>query len=67
MGGIKIADVNSEIIIYNTEDGKNYNVTYYALPMVFAVGFRVQSIRVTHFNFRKSVICLTILAIFRYL
>ena len=26
-------------------DGKNYNVTYYALPMVLAVGFRVRSIR----------------------
>ena len=65
MGGIKIADVNSEIIIYNTDDGKNYNVTYYALLMVFAVGFRAQSIRIT--QFRKSVICLPILAIFRYL
>ena len=26
-------------------DGKNYNVTYYALPMVLAVGFRVRSVR----------------------
>lgn len=26
-------------------EGKNYNVTYYALPMVLAVGFRVRSIR----------------------
>ena len=26
-------------------DGKNYNVTYYAPPMVLAVGFRVRSIR----------------------
>ena len=31
-------------------DGKNYNVTYYALPMVTAVGFRVRSIRGTQFR-----------------
>lgn len=31
-------------------DGKNYNVTYYALPMVLAVGFRVRSIRGTQFR-----------------
>ena len=32
------------------QDGKNYIVTYYALPMVFAVGFRVRSIRGTQFR-----------------
>ena len=31
-------------------DGKNYNVTYYALPMVIAVGFRVRSPRGTQFR-----------------
>ena len=31
-------------------DGKNYNVSYYALPMVLAVGFRVRSIRGTQFR-----------------
>ena len=31
-------------------DGKNYNVTYYALQMVIAVGFRVRSIRGTQFR-----------------
>ena len=31
-------------------DGKNYNVTYYALPMGLAVGFRVRSIRGTQFR-----------------
>lgn len=31
-------------------DGKNYNVTYYALSMVIAVGFRVRSIRGTQFR-----------------
>ncbi|MGP1603805.1 MAG: RhuM family protein [Treponema sp.] len=31
-------------------DGKNYNITYYALPMVIAVGFRVRSIRGTQFR-----------------
>ena len=32
------------------EDGKNYSVTYYALPMVLAVGFRVRSVRGTQFR-----------------
>ena len=31
-------------------DGKNYNVTYYALPMIIAVGFRVRSPRGTQFR-----------------
>lgn len=31
-------------------DGKNYSVTYYALPMVLAVGFRVRSVRGTQFR-----------------
>ncbi len=31
-------------------DGKNYNITYYALPMVIAVGFRVRSPRGTQFR-----------------
>ena len=31
-------------------DGKHYNVTYYALPMVIAVGFRVRSPRGTQFR-----------------
>lgn len=31
-------------------DGKNYNVTYYALPMVIAVGFRVRSVRGIQFR-----------------
>ena len=31
-------------------DGKNYSVTYYALPMVIAVGFRVRSVRGTQFR-----------------
>lgn len=31
-------------------DGKKYNVTYYALPMVLAVGFRVRIIRGTQFR-----------------
>lgn len=38
---------NSVVRIFRptASDGKNYNVTYYALPMVLAVGFRVRSIR----------------------
>lgn len=31
-------------------DGKNYSVTYYALPMVLAVGFRIRSKRGTQFR-----------------
>lgn len=31
-------------------DGKNYNVTYHALPVVIAVGFRVRSVRGTQFR-----------------
>lgn len=45
-------DENSVVKDYLTTaaDGKNYNVTYYALPMVIAVGFRVRSIRGTQFR-----------------
>ena len=31
-------------------DGKNYNIIYYALPMVITVVFRVRSIRGTQFR-----------------
>ena len=43
---------NSVVKDYLTtaSDGKNYSVTYYALPMVLAVGFRVRSIRGTQFR-----------------
>jgi hypothetical protein len=27
-----------EIIIYNTDDGKNYQVTFYSLDMILAAG-----------------------------
>lgn len=48
----KELDENSVVKDYLTTaaDGKNYNVTYYALPMVIAVGFRVRSIRGTQFR-----------------
>ena len=48
----KELDENSVVKDYLTtaSDGKNYNVTYYALPMVLAVGFRVRSIRGTQFR-----------------
>lgn len=48
----KELEENSVIKDYLTtaQDGKNYNVTYYALPMVLAVGFRVRSIRGTQFR-----------------
>ena len=43
---------NSVVKDYLTtaSDGKKYNVTYYALPMVLAVGFRVRSVRGTQFR-----------------
>lgn len=48
----KELEENSVVKEYLTTaaDGKNYNVTYYALPMVIAVGFRVRSIRGTQFR-----------------
>ena len=36
--------------VFVKDNGKNYSVTYYALPMVLAVGFRVRSIRGTQFK-----------------
>ena len=48
----KELEENSVVKDYLTTaaDGKNYNVTYYALPMVIAVGFRVRSVRGTQFR-----------------
>ena len=48
----KELDENSVVKDYLTtaSDGKIYNVTYYALPMVIAVGFRVRSVRGTQFR-----------------
>ena len=48
----KELEENSVVKDYLTPaaDGKNYNVTYYALPMVLAVGFRVRSVRGTQFR-----------------
>jgi len=40
----------SQIIIYNSDDGKNYNVTFYSLDLILAVGFRVRSKRGTQFR-----------------
>ena len=48
----KELDENSVVKDYLTtaSDGKQYKVTYYALPMVLAVGFRVRSVRGTQFR-----------------
>ena len=48
----KELEENSVVKDYLTTaaDGKNYNVTYYALPMVIAVGFRVRSVRGIQFR-----------------
>ncbi|MDR0792085.1 MAG: virulence RhuM family protein [Chitinophagaceae bacterium] len=48
----KELDANSVIKDYLTTaaDGKNYNVTFYNLDMILAIGFRVRSKRGTHFR-----------------
>jgi hypothetical protein len=48
----KELDKNSVIKDYLTtaSDGKNYNVTFYALEMILAIGFRVRSQRGTQFR-----------------
>ena len=45
-------DINSVIKNYLTTalDGKNYNVTFYSLDMILAIGFRVRSKRGTQFR-----------------
>lgn len=51
---LKEGELDEKSVVRNfrttASDGKNYNVTYYALPMVIAVGFRVRSIRGTQFR-----------------
>lgn len=51
---LKDGELDEKSVVRNfrttASDGKNYNVTYYALPMVIAVGFRVRSIRGTQFR-----------------
>jgi hypothetical protein len=48
----KELEVNSVIKDYLTtaSDGKNYNVTFYSLDMILAIGFRVRSKRGTQFR-----------------
>ncbi len=48
----KELEANSVVKDYLTTaaDGKNYNVTYYSLEMVLAIGFRVRSKRGTQFR-----------------
>ena len=48
----KELEENSVVKDYFTTaaDGKNYNVTYYSLEMVLAIGFRVRSKRGTQFR-----------------
>jgi len=45
-------DANSVVKNYFTTaaDGKNYNVAFYSLEMIMAIGFRVRSIRGTQFR-----------------
>ena len=48
----KELDEKSVVKSYLTtaSDGKNYEITYYALPMILAIGFRVRSKRGTQFR-----------------
>ncbi|MDR0305160.1 MAG: virulence RhuM family protein [Chitinispirillales bacterium] len=48
----KELDINSVVKDYLTTaaDGKNYNVTFYSLDMILAIGFRVRSKRGTQFR-----------------
>lgn len=45
-------DENSVVRFYRTtaSDGKNYNVQYFSLPLILAVGYRVRSSRGTQFR-----------------
>ena len=51
-------DVNSVVKDYLTtaSDGKNYQVTFYALDMILAIGFRVRSKRGTQFRKRHRLL-----------
>lgn len=48
----KELDGNSVVKDYLTtaSDGKKYNIAFYSLPMILAIGFRVRSIRGTQFR-----------------
>ena len=46
--------MGSEIIIYQTEDGKTYQVDYYNLDVIISVGYRVKSLRGTQFRIWAS-------------
>ena len=48
----KELDANSVVKDYLTTaaDGKNYNITFYSLEMILAIGFRVRSKRGTQFR-----------------
>lgn len=47
-------ELKSDSVVKNylttASDGKKYNMTYYTLPMILSVGFRVRSIRGTQFR-----------------
>jgi hypothetical protein len=48
----KELDENSVVRNFRTtaNDGKEYLITHYALPMILAIGFRVRSMRGTQFK-----------------
>ena len=48
-----MAEEENKIILYTTADGKRYNVIYYALEMILAVGFRVRGVRGTQKGTRR--------------
>lgn len=51
---LKDNELNSDLVVKNylttAQDGKNYDVTFYSLDMILAIGFRVRSKRGTQFR-----------------
>ena len=45
-----VANEQNKIIIYTSTDGKEYKVSFYALEMILAIGYRVRSKRGVQFR-----------------
>lgn len=45
----RTADGKSSVALF-AKDGKNYNVVFYSLEMIIAVGYRVRGVRGTQFR-----------------
>lgn len=49
----RTADGRASVTLY-AKDGKNYNVVFYSLEMIIAVGYRVRGVRGTQFRQRAQ-------------